>query len=583
MPGAFQVLSDREAAAQIVAARGAYHAFFGAGLSVEAGVPTANRICEEIARAKLRDEFGDITFDDPRARDWLNRTLSWNKPEMRYSSCIRTAYASPADRVEFFRQTLVGIQPSFAHHGAALLMTSGVLGRTCLTSNFDKLLENAFAIQGDVECQALRTTSEVEFWRPDTARCFCLKVHGDYDTHNVLNTPDETVRLDESFQTTAEHLLHHKGLVVLGLAGYEKSLYSFFEELVREKKLANGMLSRGLLWGVFVRGPKPEGPSTPASTRAAVEQAIDEGGIGDDVLRLMNERANAKVRFAFFPVYGSGRFLMDLIETSRKRGLIGRAETFLDHEMRLRRVFGRAKLSATRVDEHIKNLARPALAANDESDKQSPVERAFEVTRYGKRIWVAYGNIASRSYLGHEDFHNSTRAVISPDDTFLSVGGGVAVALASRAGMRSILHEVSKFSPVPHGQSRVTSASDLPVHYIIHGATIEVTNTGYEVTREAVRETFQDALRRAVALDVNLLSVPLLGAGVAGLSPDESFAGLIDAYAAAGDDVPATVVFVIYKEAQIARAQARAMIDAALPDGTTDWSTAPWPQPPMTV
>ena len=152
------------------------------------------------------------------------------------------------------------------------------------------------------------------------------------------------------------------------------------------------------------------------------------------------------------------------------------------------------------------------------------MNRAQESTRLrvdAKRQthWVAYGDIASRSYLGNKSFNGHIRAVVSPDDTFLSVGGGVAVALANNAGMRATLHEVSKFVPVPQCESRITSAGFLPVHYIIHAATIEVANDGYRVNGTDVRNTFKDILRRAAALGVDVLSVPLLATGVAGLLP----------------------------------------------------------------
>jgi O-acetyl-ADP-ribose deacetylase (regulator of RNase III) len=314
----------------------------------------------------------------------------------------------------------------------------------------------------------------------------------------------------------------------------------------------------------------------------AVRGAIQLGEVGPEIKKMMTRMATSRVQFAFFPVFGTGQFFIDLIELSGARGLIGQAEPFLDHEMRLRRVFGRAKLSPQRVDEHIRNLKRPT-AGSTNLDGQSPrVERAFELTRNGRRVWVAYGDITSRSYLGNEAFGDRIRAVVSPDDTFLSVGGGVAVALADKAGMRTILHEVSKFVPVPQGESRVTSGGFLPVHYIIHAATIEVSDDGYRVTDGDVRRTFCDILRRAAALGVEVLSVPLLGAGVAGLSPEDSFRGILEGYNDMSDEsVPTTVVFVVYREAQLARSAARAMVERLLGTADSAWSEESWPSPGM--
>ncbi len=520
----YKIVSDKIAAAQILKAPDAYHAFWGAGLSVEAGIPTANQICELIAKEQLR-VYGfpeDTPFNQPDASAWLSDNLSWDRPEERYARCIRAQYVNPADRVEFFRQTLTGALPSFSHYGAALLMEQGILARTCITTNFDKLLEQAFAAQGLRECQPLRTASEVEYWRPDRERCFCLKLHGDYDTHNVLNTLDETVRIDDRIYGSSSSLIVHHGLLVLGVAGYEKSVYSFFDELTTEASMRSGAFSRGLLWGVFV-GPKPHPPWDSEQMEKAVRNAVEHGAVGPEIKKMMTRMATSSVQFAFFPVFGGGQFMMDLIEMSRSRSLIGQAEPFLDHEMRLRRVFDRANLPPNRVEEHIGKLKRPKPGSTNLDGQSLRVERAFKLTLNDKHLWLAYGDIASRSYLGHEGFNGKIRAVVSPDDTFLSVGGGVAVALAERAGIRSTLHEVSKFVPVPQGESRVTSAGSLPVHYIIHAATIEVADEGYRVTGDNVRETFRDVLQKAVALGVEVLSVPLLGAGVADLSGRKLF------------------------------------------------------------
>src|SRR5262245_26842724 len=129
--GGYQIVSERVVAAQILNTRGAYNAFFGAGLSVDAGVPTADQISTRIARSQLEIQGIDATdLAAPAARAFLNKYLSWDAPEERYAKSIRVQYANPPDRVDFFRRALTNVPPSFAHHAAALLMSEGVLGRT---------------------------------------------------------------------------------------------------------------------------------------------------------------------------------------------------------------------------------------------------------------------------------------------------------------------------------------------------------------------------------------------------------------------------------------------------------------------
>jgi hypothetical protein len=133
-------------------------------------------------------------------------------------------------------------------------MTRDHLSRTAITTNFDKLLENAFSAIGESECQAIRMSEEVRFWRQVRDKCYLLKLHGDYDTHNLLNTEEETVTLDVEIVAKAQNVLVNAGLLVLGSAGREKSIHTFMDNLASDRAKDSGILEHGLLWGVYV-GP----------------------------------------------------------------------------------------------------------------------------------------------------------------------------------------------------------------------------------------------------------------------------------------------------------------------------------------
>ena len=80
--------------------------------------------------------------------------------------------------------------------------------------------------------------------------------------------------------------------------------------------------------------------------------------------------------------------------------------------------------------------------------------------------------------MAHDDFANTRRAVISPDDTLISASGGAALALVLKAGPQVVLNELSKFSSVTQCQIVVTSGGDLPVHYIYHAAATRLNPDG---------------------------------------------------------------------------------------------------------
>jgi O-acetyl-ADP-ribose deacetylase (regulator of RNase III) len=71
-----------------------------------------------------------------------------------------------------------------------------------------------------------------------------------------------------------------------------------------------------------------------------------------------------------------------------------------------------------------------------------------------------------------------TEAIVSSDDNYLSMGGGVSGAI-SKAGGKSIREEARKYIPLKVGDVAVTSAGNLPAKYIFHAVTIDYTKMIY--------------------------------------------------------------------------------------------------------
>ena len=170
------------------------------------------------------------------------------------------------------------------------------------------------------------------------------------------------------------------------------------------------------------------------------------------------------------------------------------------------------------------------------------------------RIWLAYGNIADESLLAEKKFDGVVKALVSPEDTCLSVGGGAALAIAQRAGLRHVLHDLYKFAPIANGTTAVTSAGRLNVHYLIHAASVNVTEDGASTTPAAVRKTMENILERVTSLGIRVVWVPLLGAGVAGMSPVQSAEAIVDAingWLPSGHDC--TIIVTVFKESMFPR------------------------------
>lgn len=554
-------ISDDEAIRYILQVENRYVCYLGAGASVEAGVMTAQGICEAI-RKELLDHS---PFEDQNEKErWVDEILvDWNDPSQRYVTCIRKGYRTPAARVEYFRQILKNIRPSFCHHAVALLMRGNCFKTTCLTTNFDKLLESAFTQQGELECQPIRGVEESGFWQHEPNRYYVMKLHGDYDTHNILNTEDETLRISDSMISIIERVLESAGMVVIGSAGNEKSIRRMFDDLASKATGVSDVLSFGLLWGVYMGQPKPKN-MTPDKLEELINDRIRQE-VGRDIVKMIERKNPQNELFCFFPVWGAGAFLFDLIKATHENTLIREAELYLDHEMRLRNVFTGAGLSEAAITEHISNLKKSQDKLKERQDSGSPksdsngqeLDLACEI--HGKNtaieIRVMYGDITSRGFMAKEEFQSSIRAILSPEDTFLTAGGGVAYTLLNKAGKYNILNELAKLSPIEQGAVAVTSGGNLPVHYIFHAAAIKIEEDAkYSVTKASVRKTMTAALEKALALEVSTLLVPLMGSGVAGLSHAQSLAAILKAvHKWNKEDYKMTIIIVIYMEKHLPR------------------------------
>jgi O-acetyl-ADP-ribose deacetylase (regulator of RNase III) len=99
----------------------------------------------------------------------------------------------------------------------------------------------------------------------------------------------------------------------------------------------------------------------------------------------------------------------------------------------------------------------------------------------------------------------------------LSMGGGVSFAIGSMAG-QSIRQEVAADLPLSVGTVAVTSGGRLPVKYILHAVTIDLTHRIIPTAR-TVRHLYRDILSRCEALQIERIAIPALATGAAGVDP----------------------------------------------------------------
>jgi O-acetyl-ADP-ribose deacetylase (regulator of RNase III) len=104
-------------------------------------------------------------------------------------------------------------------------------------------------------------------------------------------------------------------------------------------------------------------------------------------------------------------------------------------------------------------------------------------------------------------------AIVSSDDSMLSMAGGVALAIESLAGS-GIRSEVAGALPLAVGTLTVTSGGRSQVKYIFHAITIDA-NDRVIPTARTVRQLYREVLTRCEALQVERIAIPALATGAA--------------------------------------------------------------------
>ncbi len=515
------VISQSDVVRQIAQNRHGFAAWMGAGCSAESGVKTGRQICEEI-RTDLAKYYRGQDL-----KAWENQTLNWDDPRRRYSTCLRKRAPTLDQRVEYFRTLLKDKAPAFSHHALSLLMTRRVLKRTCFTTNFDKLIEIAFAQQGFTEFQVIREENDNLFWRGDDYdKNFIIKLHGDYDAFNIKNTLDETIRIPPPLAGIAKNALRSSGLVVLGASGFEDSVIRFFNDLVDSGPIER-TLSLGFYWAVNVS--QDDDVDDDQAVEALVRQKLEQQSISNQLQELFERAGKSGINCGFFAVAGAGSFFGNLVTATNDQVLISVADRYLDHRVRLRHHLAKKGLDPAAIATRVGRIERHHELHSRTLPQEVGTPTVLRRFRIGTReVSVVLGDISATAVLTHGGPLKARRAVVSPDDDLLSAGAGAALMILMRAGRDTIIRELAKFENVEHTQVAVTSAGNLPVSYILHAAATSIKPDGSSIANtEHVTQTFANVIRLSDALGIDTVITPLIAAGSSGLAAAQSVDALL--------------------------------------------------------
>ena len=200
---------------------GRYALLLGSGVSRAAQIPTGWEIVEDLVR-QLAVASGTVVEGDPRS--WFKDAYG-EEPD--YSSLIERLGGTASERNGLLRHYFEpteeereqGIKLPTKAHRAIAEMVAAEYVRVIVTTNFDRLLEQALEDAG-VRPQVLSTADAASGALPLThAPCTVIKLHGDYLDTRVRNTGSELASYEPAMDALLDRIFDEFGLVVAGWSG----------------------------------------------------------------------------------------------------------------------------------------------------------------------------------------------------------------------------------------------------------------------------------------------------------------------------------------------------------------------------
>lgn len=253
-------------ASAIYRSPGVYALLLGSGISRSAGVPTGwevvARLLEQLAA--LEDAAPTDVFEWYRDRG--------GEPD--YSKLLEELAPSAGDRQRLLQpyfepteeeRSRGGKQPTAAHRAIARLVSGGWI-RVIVTTNFDRLLEQALAeegVQPVVIADAAAAAGAAPLAHTD---CTVIKLHGDYRNPDIRNTVAELESYEPATDRLLDRVFDDYGLLVCGWSGD-------WDPALRAAILRAPNRRFATFWAH--RGALSERASELAEHRAAVGVAVD--------------------------------------------------------------------------------------------------------------------------------------------------------------------------------------------------------------------------------------------------------------------------------------------------------------------
>jgi SIR2-like domain len=201
--------------------KGVYSLLLGSGISRAAEIPTGWEITLDLIR---RVALAHGVTEQPDWAVWYRDEVG---AEPNYSTVLAKLTSSPAERRSILHAYIEPMDedrkegrkvPTAAHRAIAELVRAGYV-RVIVTTNFDRLIENALRDAG-VEPTIVASPDALFGAEPLAhSACYIFKLHGDYKDARILNTNEELEAYPAAYSSLLDRIFDEYGLIVCGWSG----------------------------------------------------------------------------------------------------------------------------------------------------------------------------------------------------------------------------------------------------------------------------------------------------------------------------------------------------------------------------
>ncbi len=201
--------------------KGVFALMLGSGVSRAAEIPTGWEITIDLVRRVAEAEGVE------EQTDWVKWYVETEGKEPDYSELLAKLASTQVERRAILHSYIEPTDddredgrklPTDAHKAIARLVRSGHV-RVIVTTNFDRLMENALREEG-IEPTVVSSLDALKGAEPLThTACYVFKVHGDYKDTRILNTEEELGGYPDEFNRQLDRIFDEYGLITCGWSG----------------------------------------------------------------------------------------------------------------------------------------------------------------------------------------------------------------------------------------------------------------------------------------------------------------------------------------------------------------------------